>query len=147
MSEPASKNADPAIPEWDWGSDPEHDEEKKHKVLIPLPLPYTSSQYLNLLISQSSLLHHCETRCSSKHTYYVFICQSPSVMILLKFHNTIHREIFVPLLFLPLSPLVSAGKLKMNFNASTYFFLNILCLVECRTVAGAKLLANVERWK
>lgn len=117
MSEPTSKNADPAIPEWDWGSDPEHDEEKKHKVLIPLPLPYTPSQYLNLLMSQSSLRHHCETRCSSKHTYYVVTCQSPLVTLLHEFRNTIHREIFAPVLF---SQLLSSAS---EFNTG-----QMLCL-------------------
>lgn len=45
MSKSTGKNADLAIQEWDWGSDPEHDEEKRHKVLILLPLPYPYLTY------------------------------------------------------------------------------------------------------
>lgn len=41
-----------------------------------------------LSLSHLSLGHHCETRCSCKHTYYAFTCQSHSVMILLKFPST-----------------------------------------------------------
>lgn len=76
MSKRTGKNANIAILEWDSGSDPEHDEEKRHKVLILLPLPYPY------------LTYHWETRRSCKHTYYAFTCQSHSVMILLKFPST-----------------------------------------------------------
>uniref|UniRef100_A0A8W8JB79 Inositol hexakisphosphate and diphosphoinositol-pentakisphosphate kinase n=1 Tax=Magallana gigas TaxID=29159 RepID=A0A8W8JB79_MAGGI len=57
VSEPASKNADPAIPEWDWGSDPEHDEEKKHKEEKPSNLPIASVSEPIEILSPSSNSH------------------------------------------------------------------------------------------
>lgn len=45
VSKRTGKTANLAIPEWDSGSDPEHDEEKRHKVLILLPLPYPYLTY------------------------------------------------------------------------------------------------------
>lgn len=73
------KNADLAIQEWDWGQWPGTRWEETQG---------TNPVTTTISLSHLSLGHHCETRCSCKHTYYAFTCQSHSVMILLKFPST-----------------------------------------------------------
>nr|XP_022292348.1 inositol hexakisphosphate and diphosphoinositol-pentakisphosphate kinase 2-like isoform X3 [Crassostrea virginica] len=60
VSEPTCKSPNPEIPEWDWGSDPEHDDEKKLKNEKPSSLPIIASVSEPIEIVSSSPNSHPE---------------------------------------------------------------------------------------
>nr|XP_022292489.1 inositol hexakisphosphate and diphosphoinositol-pentakisphosphate kinase 2-like isoform X6 [Crassostrea virginica] len=60
VCEPTCKSPNPEIPEWDWGSDPEHDDEKKLKNEKPSSLPIIASVSEPIEIVSSSPNSHPE---------------------------------------------------------------------------------------
>ncbi|XP_078322420.1 inositol hexakisphosphate and diphosphoinositol-pentakisphosphate kinase 2-like isoform X4 [Crassostrea virginica] len=60
VSEPTCKSPNPEIPEWDWGSDPEHDDDKKLKNEKPSSLPLIASVSEPIEIVSSSPNSHPE---------------------------------------------------------------------------------------